>query len=266
MELPGKPLLDDGTVGARIEGEIGWILLGGERAFTLDQAFPAAFEGAIDAVEAAGARAVVLAGTTKVFCAGADLRLAPRLQEPEFAKHWLEIQHGAIRKLVECPLPTVAAVHGAAAGAGCNLALGCDHVVTATRAGFSQAFIRIGLATDMGSLYLLPRRVGHQTAKELMLSGRTVGGAEAVEIGLADEAVETDEVWERSRTIAAARAAGPLAAYAAVKRGLDRGATDLCQSLDIEADLQLAVMAHPDFAEGSAAFLEKRPPRFGASG
>jgi 2-(1,2-epoxy-1,2-dihydrophenyl)acetyl-CoA isomerase len=136
---------------AKVDDGIGWIELTGERPFTIDEAFPEEFTAAIDAVEQGAARALVLAGSTAVFCAGANLKLGPKLREAAFGRAWLESQHDAIARLVECRLPTVAAVHGAAAGAGCNLAIACDHVVAAERAGFSQAFIRIGLATDMGS-------------------------------------------------------------------------------------------------------------------
>jgi 2-(1,2-epoxy-1,2-dihydrophenyl)acetyl-CoA isomerase len=252
-------------VTARLEDGIGWIELEGERPFTIDESFPGEFTAALDTVEQSGARALVLAGTTAVFCAGANLKLAPRLREPEFGRRWLKAQHEAAARLAECRLPTVAAVNGAAAGAGCNLAIACDHVVAAERAGFSQAFIRIGLATDMGSIYLLPRRVGFQAARELMLTGREVAGEEALRLGLADQLAPADSVRERAGEVAAARAAGPLAAYAAVKEGLARGAAmEMRDGLHLEAALQMDVMAHPDFAEGSSAFLEKRPPRYGA--
>jgi 2-(1,2-epoxy-1,2-dihydrophenyl)acetyl-CoA isomerase len=253
------------TVEVRADGEVAWIVLGGERPFTLDEAFPGELLAALEEIESSDARAVVLAGTTAVFCAGANLKLGPKLREPEFSEHWLETQHEAVARLVECPLPTVAAVHGAAAGAGCNLAIACDHVLAVPTARFSQAFIRIGLATDMGSIFLLPRRAGPQVARELMLTGREVSGAEALSLRLADELCPADDLWERAGQVAAERAAQPLAAYAAVKRGLADGLRlPLRESLDLERDLQLAVMRDPDFEEGTTAFLEKRPPRFGA--
>jgi 2-(1,2-epoxy-1,2-dihydrophenyl)acetyl-CoA isomerase len=263
-ELPGEEAFAGATIAARIDGEVGWILLGGERPFTLDESVPGDLVAAIDAVESSPARALVLAGTSRVFCAGANLRLAPKLTDAAFAREWLAGHHEAIARLAECPLPTVAAVHGAAAGAGCNLAIACDHVVAAPEARFSQAFIRIGLATDMGSLFLLPRRTGLQAAKDLMLTGREVEGDEALALHLADELCPADSVWDRAAEVASTRAAGPLAAYGAVKRGLAEGAhLPLRPSLDLERDLQLDVMLAPDFSEGSQAFLEKRPPSFG---
>ncbi len=155
-----------------------------------------------------------------MFCAGANLRLGPMLREREFAQNWLHTQHDAIARLAECRLPTVSAVQAAAAGAGCNLAIASDYVVAVPGARFSQAFIRIGLATDMGSLYLLPRRVGFQAAREMMVTGREVAGEEALRMGLADELCADSALLTRAREVAAERARGPLAAYAAVKQGL----------------------------------------------
>lgn len=265
-DLPGDEAFAGTTISARIDGAVGWIILGGERPFTLDESVPGDLVAAIEAVESSSAGALVLGGTTRVFCAGANLRLGPKLVDAAFARDWLAGHHEAIARLAECPLPTVAAVHGAAAGAGCNLAIACDHVVAAPEARFSQAFIRIGLATDMGSLFLLPRRTGLQAAKDLMLTGREVEGDEALALHLADELCPADSVWERAAAVATARAAGPRAAYAAVKRGLAEGAhLPLRASLDLERDLQLDVMLDPDFAEGSQAFLEKRPPSYGGS-
>jgi 2-(1,2-epoxy-1,2-dihydrophenyl)acetyl-CoA isomerase len=262
--LPGVEFFKTTTVSARADGELAWIALEGERPFVIGESFPSDLIGALDAVEASGAHGVVLAGTTAVFCAGADLRLGQRLREREFATRWLETQHEALARLTDCPLPTVAAVHAAAAGAGCNLALACDHVVAARSARFSQAFVRIGLATDMGSLFLLWRRAGVQSARELMLSGRDVSGDEALRLRLADELCSVEEVWPRARTVATERATGPLDAYAAIKAGLAQSiGLGLGASLDLEQRLQLDVMATPDFAEGTTAFLEKRAPRFG---
>jgi 2-(1,2-epoxy-1,2-dihydrophenyl)acetyl-CoA isomerase len=136
-------------------------------------------------------------------------------------------------------------------------------VLAAPTARFTQAFVRIGLAPDMGSLFLLPRRVGFQAARELMLTGREVAGEEARDLGLVDELCEQQDLWTRARAIAEERANGPLAAYAAIKQGVARGTTaSLRDSLAIEAALQLDLLAGPDFAEGSRAFLEKRPPVF----
>ncbi len=262
-QLPGQEVFAGETIAARRDDPVGWIVFGGDRAFTVDEAFPGDFVQALDVLSGSRLRAIILAGTTPVFCAGANLRLAPKLQRREFGAAWLERQHDAVARLVEFPLPTVAAVHAAAAGAGCNIALACDFVLATPTASFTQAFVRIGLAPDMGSLFLLPRRVGFQAARELMLTGRAVAGEEARHLGLVDELCELGDLWARSRALAEERANGPLGAYAAIKEGVARGATaSLRDSLAIEAALQLDLLAGPDFAEGSRAFLEKRPPVF----
>lgn len=265
-DLSAAPILFEGETIRAHEGEedVAWVLFGGERPFTIDEAFPAEMGGALEAVANSGARALVVAGTTRVFCAGADLRLCPKLQDPVFGRRWLREQHAAFASLVEFELPTVAAVHAAAAGAGCNLAIGCDHTVAVPGARFSQAFIRIGLATDMGSLFALPRRIGPAAAREMMLSGREVEGEEALRMGLVDEIVADAELWDRAQEVAAERAKAPAGAYAAIKAGLDlSGGMGLHDALALEARLQMDQLASADFAEGSVAFLEKRAPRFG---
>jgi 2-(1,2-epoxy-1,2-dihydrophenyl)acetyl-CoA isomerase len=210
-----------------------------------------------------GLRAVVLTGTSKVFCAGADLGLAERLRQPAFGRWWLESHNRAMLALAQIPQPAIAAVNGAAAGAGFNLALACDFVVAADIATFVQAFVRIGLATDMGSLFLLPRRVGHQRARELMYSGRVLNAEEALAIGAVDEVVEVERLVSRAADWATELAGAPTVALSAIKRGLGRSeASSLADSLQIEAELQMDVFASRDFAQGTTAFLEKRPARF----
>lgn len=259
----GDDVLAGRTVFARRAGDIGFVVLGGERAHVLTEDFPEQLIHALDALVAARVRAIVLAGTTKVFCAGADIKLADRLQEPEFGARWLTAQHEAVARLAELDVPTVSAVHAAAAGGGCNLAIACDFVIASTVSSFSQAFIRIGLATDMGSLYLLPRRVGFQRARALMLTGRTISAQEALGIGLIDELVEPGELVPRARQLAENLAAKPLRAYAAIKRGMATASElGLRESLAVEAELQRPVLRSRDFAEGTTAFLQKRPAAF----
>lgn len=251
------------SIAAHLESGIGWIVLGGERPFTVDEDFPDDLTQALDILRGREARAIVVLGKTAVFCAGANLKLAEKLQRRAVAQDWLVRQSAAIARLAECPLPTIAAVQGAAAGAGCNLAIACDHVIAVPNARFSQAFVRIGLAGDMGSLYLLPRRVGFRVARGLMLTGREVAGEEALEIGLADELAAPEDLASRAAAVARERADGSLPAYAAIKGGLARGVTaSLADSLTVEIEEQLDLMTGPDFAEGARAFLEKRPPVF----
>jgi 2-(1,2-epoxy-1,2-dihydrophenyl)acetyl-CoA isomerase len=259
-----RPLGAGGSVSAFAVEETGWIVLHAEKVHVLTESFPGDLEQAVAAVsDDEAVRSVVLVGTSRVFCAGADISLASRLRGPAFGRWWLSAHHAALESLAELPKPVVAAVNGAAAGAGFNLALACDAVVAAAGATFAQAFIRIGLATDMGSIHLLPRRVGFQRARELMYTGRSLDAAEALAIGAVDEVVETEQVVDVARARAEALGAGPLQAFSAVKAGMAQGADlSLRDSLELELELQMDVLASEDFAEGTAAFLEKREPRY----
>src|SRR5581483_1793295 len=103
-QLPGHEVFSSETIAARRDDPVGWIVFQGDRAFTVDEAFPGDFVQAMDVLRGSGVRAIILAGTTPVFCAGANLRLAPRLQRREFGAAWLERQHAAIARFVELPL------------------------------------------------------------------------------------------------------------------------------------------------------------------
>jgi 2-(1,2-epoxy-1,2-dihydrophenyl)acetyl-CoA isomerase len=257
-------VLSTGTTvsAARVDGE-GWIVLHGSKVHVLTESFPGELAQAVAAVsDAAEVRCVVLTGTTAVFCAGADIGLAGRLRGPAFGRWWLDAHHAALAQLAELPKPVVCAVNGAAAGAGFNLALACDVLVASATATFAQAFVRIGLATDMGSLHLLPRRVGFHRARELMYSGRALTAAEALEIGAIDELCDGGDLLGRARTRAAELGAGPPRAFAAIKAGMAHAPGTLRASLELEAQLQADILQTQDFAEGAAAFLAKRPPAF----
>lgn len=246
------------------EGELGFVRLADPAGVhVIGESFPEELGAAVrELTDRAEVRAVVLSGGPKVFCAGADLTLVDRLRQPDFGRTWLRTQHRALLELAELPKPTIAAVEGAAFGAGFNLALACDFLIASTRARFCQAFVRVGLATDMGSPFLLARRAGLQHARSLMYTGRTIDSAEALELGVADERIDAD-VEERAAAFARELAAGPPLALAAMKEALLRApARDLAQVLDDELELQIPVLRSADFKEGAEAFAEKRPAKF----
>jgi 2-(1,2-epoxy-1,2-dihydrophenyl)acetyl-CoA isomerase len=161
------------------------------------------------------------------------------------------------------PKPVIAAVNGPAAGIGLSLALACDLVVAAESAFFQLAFVNIGLVPDGGSSLLVPSRVGFTRAAELALLGERLGARTALEWGLinrvwpdADFAAETDTLLDRL-------AAGATRSYAGTKRQLNQWLyTQMDAQLEFEAGIQREMAATGDFAEGLAAFAEKRPPRF----
>jgi 2-(1,2-epoxy-1,2-dihydrophenyl)acetyl-CoA isomerase len=212
------------------------------------------------------ARVIVLEGSGRGFCSGQDLTDAQGLAAAGFEAILTEEYVPMIRAITEAPVPVIAAVNGAAVGAGANLALACDLVIATESATFIQAFTRIGLIPDAGGTSFLPRRVGLQRAMGAALLAEPVSARQAVDWGMIWEAVPDDRFAEVVSARAAKLAAGPTGAYAAVKQAL-RGAFDqsLETQLALEARLQGVCGESGDFREGVAAFLEKRAPRFSGS-
>ncbi len=152
---------------------------------------------------------------------------------------------------------------GVAVGAGMNLALLCDIVLTTERARFSEIFARRGLTLDYGGSWILPRLVGLQRAKEFALSGRMVDAAEAVSIGLALETVPVERLEERATELAEVLAEQSPIGQLFSKQNLNASmALSLPESLQLEGQAQAVCLSSDDAAEGVAAFLEKRAPRF----
>jgi 2-(1,2-epoxy-1,2-dihydrophenyl)acetyl-CoA isomerase len=226
------------------------------------------FQAAVGEALNAGARAIVLTGAGRAFCAGGDLRemqeLAGRDGRAEaFFDEPLQILNQAILLIRQTPLPFIAAVNGVASGGGCNLALACDLVVAAESAKFNQAFIKIGLTPDCGGTFILPRLVGWKRAAELMFTGDMVSAQQAKEMGLINEVVPDDELGVFALNLAGRLADAPTAAIGRIKQMLDASATnDIASQLDLERTTQIESGKTKDFREGVASFLEKRPPRF----
>jgi len=208
-------------------------------------------------------RAVVLTGAGRAFCAGQDLK--ERL-EPDAAPLAVELRErynpiiAAMRALDQ---PIVGAINGVAAGAGAALAFACDIRLAAEGATFVLAFGRIGLVPDSGSTWLLPRLVGPAKAAELALVGETMSAADAERFGLVARVVPAGSLDEEARATAVRLAGLAPVALALTKRALERSwSIDLDTALEDEAFRQGIAGATADHAEGIAAFLEKRPPRF----
>jgi 2-(1,2-epoxy-1,2-dihydrophenyl)acetyl-CoA isomerase len=214
--------------------------------------------------ESSGGRVLVLTGAGGSFCSGADLTPGDRADRGVAAgKERMGLVADAAIALHRITKPTVAAVDGVAAGAGMNLALGCDVVVASDRARFAEIFVRRGLSIDFGGSWLLPRIVGMQRAKELALSGRIVEADEARRIGLCVDVVPPEDLAGRAGELAESFLAGAPVAQMFVKQMLDRGwEISLEDALDWEGQSQTVCFTTRDFAEGVAAFVEKRPARF----
>ncbi|MDX6621566.1 MAG: 2-(1,2-epoxy,2-dihydrophenyl)acetyl-CoA isomerase [Gaiellales bacterium] len=209
----------------------------------------------------AAVRCVVLTGEGRAFCAGQDLREEGALANVDetIRESYVPI----IEALVQMPKPVIAAVNGAAAGAGLSFALACDIRYLAEDAVLMMAFSNIALVPDSGGSWLLPRIVGYARAFELAATGRRVRSEEALALGLAQRVLPRDELLPAVHELAATLAARPTLALAWTKRLL-RAAEDspLADVMELEAQLQAAAVETSDHAEGVAAFLAKREPRF----
>lgn len=211
---------------------------------------------------APGCRAVVLTGAGDVFCAGGDIRSMS--QDPEVARERLAVVNDVARALVCSAKPVVAAVRGGAYGLGLGLAAACDCVVAADDARFAASFAKIGLTADSGLSWSLAQRVGPARAKELILFAEDLGTVEAQRIGLVSEITASDKVVVRARERAERLAAASPAMVAATKRIFAQEAQDLDAILEAEAAAQVELLGGAGFAEGRAAFLERRRPVFPA--
>ncbi|CAN5507437.1 2-(1,2-epoxy-1,2-dihydrophenyl)acetyl-CoA isomerase PaaG [soil metagenome] len=210
-------------------------------------------------------RVLVITGADGEFCSGADLADADFGPDFGVARNaaWMRRPGAAATTLHRLPKPTVAAVDGVAAGAGMNLALGCDIVIATERARFSEIFVRRGLTLDFGGTWLLPRVVGRARALDLALTGRLVGAAEALDMGLVARVVPVDELADTVTETAEALAAGAPLAQRIIKTGLDRSETmTFEQAIAYETEAQGVLLSSQDVTEALAAFLGKRPPRF----
>ena len=208
--------------------------------------------------------AVVLTGAGRGFCAGADVRAMDPDAGPlkRRARHrW--ILRDILRPLIELEKPVIAAVNGAAVGAGFNIALACDIVLASERAVFSQIFARLALVPDLGGLYLLTRVVGLNKAKELCFTAKKISAAEAFDLGIVNHVVPDNDLLARAQEMAAQIAAGPPTALAMVKTLLNKSSTaTLDQMLEYESYAQTVAYSTAEHREGVAAFREKRDPDF----
>jgi 2-(1,2-epoxy-1,2-dihydrophenyl)acetyl-CoA isomerase len=212
-----------------------------------------------------GIRAVVLTGAGRGFCAGQDLREFESM--PGGVREALEqTYHPNIRAIRALEKPVIAAVNGAAAGAGLSLACACDYRLAADGAAFVPGFIGIGLVPDCGGSYFIARLLGPSRAFAWMSSNRRLTAAEAQAWGLVDEVVDADALAARAAELAADYAARPTRGIGLTKQLFDHAETaTLDEQLALEAQLQTAATKTTDFAEGVTAFLEKRPPSFTGS-
>ena len=207
-------------------------------------------------------RVVVLRGTDKAFCSGADVS---GMSEPSIpgGRLRLHVAHQIIKAIVHMEKPVIAAVTGVAVGIGWSLALAADFILASPAARFGQVFRKIGLAPDGGSVYLLTQYVGVLRAKELTMTARLVGGEEAFRLGLVTELVDEATLYQRAEVLANELAESAGLALGMTKRlFLATGGCDFDQFLEFESHVQNQLIQTKDHAEGVSSFLQKRKPAF----
>jgi 2-(1,2-epoxy-1,2-dihydrophenyl)acetyl-CoA isomerase len=210
-------------------------------------------------------RAVVITGAGRGFCVGQDLTEFKEAAG-DIGSRLRETYHPNVVAIRALEKPVIAAVNGAAAGAGMSFACACDLRIAADSASFVPAFINIGLVPDSGGSYFVTRILGPARAFEWLTSGRKLSAAEAHGWGLVSEVVETDALGARAAEVAGQLAALPTRGIGMTKRLIDHALNaTLERQLEREAQLQTAATQTEDFREGVAAFLEKRPARFSGS-
>lgn len=209
---------------------------------------------------------VMVIGAGKAFSAGGDVASMAALQDDndtQVINDRLVMAAEVLDAIAALPQPLIAAINGAAAGAGMNLALACDMRLASEKAVFAQAFVKIGLVPDWGGFQNLTRIVGTGKAMELMMTGERIDAAEALRLGLVNRVIGRDEFAAETRAFAKALAKGPRDTLAAIKRGVRLGADETLQDvLAFERETQVNLFLSEDAREGMRAFLEKRPAKF----
>ncbi len=221
---------------------------------------------AIEQARDAGARAILLTGAGRGFCAGQDLgdRDPSKMTSAPDLSQTLEKFYNPLIKLIRSlEFPVVCAVNGVAAGAGANIALACDIVLAAEGARFIQSFAKVGLMPDAGGTWSLPHLIGEARAKGLALTATPLNASKAEEWGLIWKAVPDETLMAEARGLTESLANGPTVGLGLTKMAIQAASTNtMDEQLDLEAENQKICGASPDYAEGVSAFLQKRAPEF----
>ena len=212
-------------------------------------------------------RVLVITGAGRGFCSGGDVKAMNERdqtgQVSSASERLSPMRDRIILAMRDCPKPVIAAVNGAAAGAGMNLALACDMRIASTAAKFSQAFVKRGLAPDWGGTWFLPRIAGTAKACELILTGETIDASEALRLGIVNAVVAPEELMNEAYKLARKIAAGPPVAIQLAKRAIHHNQdVDLRAGLEFETFAQGICKETEDAKEGVRAFVEKRAPVF----
>lgn len=208
-------------------------------------------------------RVVILTGEGKAFCSGQDLKEGADQEKRSFMDSLHKRYNPIIRAMRNLPKPIVCRLNGVAAGAGCSMALACDMIVAAEEATLIEVFINIGLVPDSGSSYFLPQLIGKAKAFELCSMGSRVKAREALDLGLVNKVVSSDQLNVAVKEYTDYFAKAPTKSIGIIKKMLNKAATSsLDEMLEYEAYCQETAGATHDYKEGVTAFLEKRKPNF----
>ena len=208
-------------------------------------------------------RVIVITGIGKSFCAGQDLAEATDPNGPGLQTIVRDHYNPIILKIRSIEKPVIAAVNGVAAGAGANIALACDITIAKQSASFIQAFSKIGLIPDSGGTFFLPRLIGMQKALALMMTGDKVSASEAEKLNMIYKAVDDESFDEEIENFANQLAIMPTRGLGLTKKAVNLGLfNSLEDQLDVEEKIQVEAGSTEDCAEGVAAFLQKRQPKF----
>jgi 2-(1,2-epoxy-1,2-dihydrophenyl)acetyl-CoA isomerase len=237
-----------------------------DRLNSFNTAMHAEVREALGRLDGSDARVLILTGAGRGFCAGQDLgdrAVAPGGSAADLGESIEKNYKPLVLALRSLQMPVIAAVNGVAAGAGANIALACDLVIAARSASFVQAFSKLGLVPDSGGTWFLPRLIGNARAMGLALLGDKLPAEQAAQWGLIWRCVEDGELSAIVEGLATQLAAAPTRGLARTKQALYEGwGRTLEEQLDIERDYQRELGRTADYAEGVAAFTQKRPPQF----
>ena len=253
-----------GTVLVAVDGPVGRVTLDDpDHLNAVDTSMLDAVAEAVDRLSADPAvRVIALGGTGRGFCAGANLSGGADQVGAEVDTGTLGAVGRAIRAITGSPTPTVAVVHGVAAGVGVSLAVACDYVLAGEAASFVLAFARIGLMPDGGATALVAASVGRTRALRMAMTGEKVDGRTAQAWGLVSECVPDQDLPARAEAVLAQLGGSAPEAAARTSAAINAASLDLDAALAIEEAGQAELLASADFREGVAAFLAKRPARF----
>jgi 2-(1,2-epoxy-1,2-dihydrophenyl)acetyl-CoA isomerase len=250
----------------KIENKIAYITLNRPEVFnSFNREMALSFQSVLDDCEKnSEVRAIVLTGSGKAFCAGQDLKevTSPELN-PGFKKILEEHYNPIITRIRTIKKPIVAAVNGVAAGAGANIALACDVVVAHEKVSFIQAFSLIGLIPDSAGTYFLPRLIGFQKAQALAMLGDKISAGDAEKMGMIYKVLPLENFEDEVEKLALKLANMPTKALGMIKELFNKSMTNTLEDqLALESKLQIEAAGTEDYAEGVAAFIEKRKPNF----